>query len=135
MAIDDLGNVPGSAGHPAAKTPHLDRLAAGGGRFDRACCQIPLSNPSRASVLTGPRPDATRVYDLDRHFRVQAPDAVTLPQLFRQNGWFTARVGKIYHCDVPKGIGTDGLDDKPSRDVVVNPKSTWGGQAGAEAAT
>lgn len=122
IAVDDLGNVLGSAGHPVAKTPHLDRLAASGVRFDRAYCQIPLCNPSRASVLTGLRPDAIRVYDLDRHFREEKPDLATLPQFFRQNGWFSARVGKLYHYDVPKGIGTDGLDDKPSWDLVINPK-------------
>ncbi|PAW84412.1 MAG: iduronate-2-sulfatase [Pedosphaera sp. Tous-C6FEB] len=122
IAVDDLGNVLGPAGHPGLKTPHLDRLAATGVRFDRAYCQIPLCNPSRASVLTGLRPDATGVFDLDRHFRATVPAVVTLPQLFRSNGWFTARVGKIFHYDVPKGIGTDGLDDKPSWSQVVNPK-------------
>ncbi len=122
IAVDDLGNVPGPAGHPGLTTPHLDRLAATGVRFDRAYCQIPLCNPSRASVLTGLRPDATGVFDLERHFRATVPAAVTLPQLFRSNGWFTARVGKIFHYDVPKGIGTDGLDDAPSWAQVVNPK-------------
>ena len=122
IAVDDLGNVLHSAGDRVASTPHLDRLAATGVRFDRAYCQIPLCNPSRASVLTGLRPDATGVYDLDRHFRATRPDVVTLPQLFKNHGWFTARVGKIYHYDVPTGIGTDGLDDPPSWNRVVNPK-------------
>lgn len=122
IAIDDLANCLGSAGHPVAQTPHLDRLAARGVRFDRAYCQIPLCNPSRASVLTGRAPGQTRVYDLDRHFRDARQDSVTLPQLFRQAGWRAVRVGKLFHYDVPNGIGTDGLDDPPSWDEVHNPR-------------
>lgn len=122
IAIDDLGNVLGSTRPPGLATPHLDRLHARGVFFERAYCQIPLCNPSRASVLTGQRPDTTQVYDLDRHFRESLPDTLTLPQLFRRHGGTAVRVGKIYHYDVPNGIGTDGLDDPPSWDRVLNPK-------------
>lgn len=122
IAIDDLGAAVGCYGDATASTPHLDRLAASGVLFDRAYCQIPLCNPSRASLMTGLRPDTTTVYDLTRHFREALPEVITIPQLFQKKGWFTARVGKLYHYDVPKGIGTAGLDDPPSWDETVNPK-------------
>jgi len=122
IAVDDMGNVLQGAGHPLAKTPNLDKLAARGVRFDRAYNQIPLCNPSRASVMTGLRPDALGVYDLARHFRDTVPDVVTLPQWFRTHHYRTMRIGKIYHYDVPTGIGTDGLDDKLSWEQTINPK-------------
>lgn len=122
IAVDDLACSLGCYGDVLARTPHIDRLAASGVRFDRAYCQLPLCNPSRASVMTGLRPDQIRVYDLDRHFRDEVPDVVTLPQQLTKAGWFAARVGKIYHYNVPDGIGTDGLDDPPSWQRTVNPK-------------
>ncbi len=122
ISVDDLASSLGCYGDLIAKTPHIDRLAATGVRFDRAYNQLPLCNPTRASVMTGLRPDTIKVYDLDRHFRDEVPDAVTLSQQFMKAGYFAGRVGKIYHYNVPASIGTDGFDDPPSWQLTVNPK-------------
>ncbi|GAA4399214.1 sulfatase [Nibrella viscosa] len=122
IASDDLNNHIGSYGHPLVRTPNLDRLAKRGVRFNQAYCQFPWCSPSRSSMLTGLRPDSVKIYDLQKHFRETVPNVVTLPQLFKQHGYFTARVGKIYHYSVPGGIGTSGLDDTLSWHTVRNPK-------------
>ena len=121
IAADDLSCALGCYGDPIAKTPHLDRLAATGTCFLNAYNQLPLCNPTRASVMTGLRPDTIKVYDLDRHFRDEVPEAVTLSQQFMKHGWWAGRVGKIYHYNVPASIGTDGFDDPPSWQNTINP--------------
>jgi uncharacterized sulfatase len=84
IAVDDLNTDISSYGHPLVKTPNFDRLAKRGVQFNRAYCQFPLCNPSRASLMTGLNPDVIKVYDLVKTFRQTIPDVVTLPQLFKK---------------------------------------------------
>ncbi len=121
IAVDDMNNDLGCFGNTQVQSPNIDRLADQGVAFANAYCQFPLCSPSRSSLLTGLRPDSTRVFDLHYHFRQGLPNVVTLPQMFINNGYYTARIGKIFHYGNPGDIGTNGLDDKASWMERINP--------------
>ena len=97
IAADDLRVELGCYGNTIVKSPNLDRLAARGTLFKHAYCQQALCNPSRASIMTGLRPDTLGIWDLPTHFREVRPDVVTLPELFKQKGYFTQNIGKVFH--------------------------------------
>jgi iduronate 2-sulfatase len=97
IAADDLRPELGCYGSDIAITPHLDALAAEGLLFNRAYCQQAICSPSRASLMTGARPDTIGVVENYAYFREEQPDIVTLPQHFWANGYETVHTGKIYH--------------------------------------
>jgi iduronate 2-sulfatase len=102
IIVDDLTTTLGCYGNPSVRTPGMDALAARGVRFDRAYTQFALCNPSRCSFLTGCYPEKTGVMDLSTSLRKALPDVVTLPQHFKDHGYATGRVGKVFHMPDPK---------------------------------
>jgi len=122
---DDLCTALSGYGHPQCHTPNLDRLARRGMQFERAYTQYPVCGPARAALMTGLYPAATGCFSNGRSdFRKRFPDIVTMPQLFRQNGYYTARVSKIFHMGIPGDIleGTSGIDDPLAWDEAINIK-------------
>jgi len=135
VAVDDLRPEFGAYGAGYIHSPNLDRLAKRGVTFNRAYCQQAVCSPSRSSLLTGTRPDTTRVYDLETHFRKALPDVVTLPEHFKSSGYFVQGMGKLFHLDDPqswsvpllkptKGHGAYGLPEnnalsKPTADIAA----------------
>ena len=120
IAIDDLRPELGCYGSPIAKSPNLDALAADGILFNKAYCQQAICSPSRASLMTGTRPETVGIIENYTYFRDLNPDIITLPQHFRANGYETVYHGKIYH-----GKFTDedlSWSRKPATDKVTVPK-------------
>jgi len=114
---DDLtATAVSSYENQACSTPNIDELAAQGVRYTRAYSQYPVCGPSRASLLTGYYPNATKSFGYVSGRKNIGPDRKTLPQLFKDNGYYTARVSKIYHMGVPGDIetGSNGADDEAS---------------------
>lgn len=140
IAVDDLNTEVGFLGDAHAKTPNMDRLAEQSTVFSRAYCQSPICGPSRSSLLTGRYPHHTGLYSLDPLFRdVEALlEVVSLPQYFRNNGYWSATVGKIYHSKPdPESFDTihgwmGGFGPFPEKtihldsDLPVHPYYDWG---------
>ncbi len=122
LICDDLNCGLGCYGHPLVKSPNIDGLAQRGVRFEHAYCQYPLCGPSRASFMTGLYPDQTLVRRNAIYIREHVPNVKTMSQMFRDNGYFATRIGKIYHYNVPKHIGTSGHDDPYSWNYTINPR-------------
>jgi iduronate 2-sulfatase len=128
LAVDDLRPDLGCYGHAVVKTPHIDSLAETGLTFTRTYCQQAAGNPSRTSLMTGRRPDTTRVFDLETHFRRHLPDIVTLPQHYKKYGYETTAFGKIFQ--------KPSLDDLPSWSIApwIAGREPWHSAANQAAA-
>ncbi len=107
ITLDDLNTSLGTYGHPTVKSPNINRLARRGMRFDRAYAQFSLCNPSRASFMSGRRPETTGVLKNSDPMRAKLKDAAFLPEHFSRNGYFTAAVGKVMHDRVPNTLKWD----------------------------
>lgn len=97
ISIDDLRPELGCYDSPQVKTPHIDKIAAEGLRFDRAYCQVPVCGASRASLMTGMLPTPKRFVQFDTRTEKDARGAATLPQVFKEAGYTTLSNGKIFH--------------------------------------
>src|SRR5688572_6565598 len=120
IAVDDLKPLLGCYGDQTVKSPNIDRLAAQGMLFRSAYCNQAVCAPSRNALLTGLRPQTLGIYDLATNFRKAAPDAVTLPQHFKNNGYRTEALGKIFH------VGHGNSEDPASWSVPHFPARSIG---------
>ena len=117
IIADDLATTGLSAyGNKQAKTPHIDKLARESTMYKNAYCQFPVCGPSRASLMTGYYPSATKVYNYVSGRKAIGKNRMTWTQYFKKLGYYTARVSKIYHMGVPGDIknGSNGRDDRAS---------------------
>ncbi len=122
IICDDLNCDLESYDHHTVQTPNITELAQRGVQFDRAYCQYSLCGPSRASFMTGLYPDQTLIRRNAIYLREHLPTVNTMSQMYRDAGYKATRIGKIYHYNVPKHIGTSGHDDPYSWSNTFNPE-------------
>ncbi len=121
IIADDLNCDLGAYGNLGVRTPNIDRLAEMGVLFENAHNQYPLCGPSRASFMTSMYTNQTKITRNNMDLRNSVPDVITLGQRFRQYGYQSVRIGKMFHYDNPSAIGTSGNDDIFSWDQTINP--------------
>lgn len=114
IAVDDLRPELGCYGNKEIITPNFDKLAGEGILFSNTFCQAAVCAPSRASLMTGLRPDSSRVWHLGDEFREINPDVVTMPQYFKKYGYHTVSMGKIFHNHMPDSVSFDEPDLRPA---------------------
>jgi iduronate 2-sulfatase len=130
MTIEDLrDSMLGCYDSPVVQTPNIDRLARKSVLFKKAYCQFPVRNPRRSSILTGLRPDMTGILDNVKALFHENPDVVTLPAVFKDSGYYTARVGKVFHGtgehDDPKAwVEKFDFDDNEIADNTIRPHTS-----------
>lgn len=137
ICIDDLKPLLGCYGDTKIHSPNIDRLADRGMLFTRAYCNQAVCAPSRNTLLTGSRPTTLGIYDLGTHFREAVPDAITLPQYFKQHGWRSEGLGKIFHVGHGNHEDADSWSVPHMHEKVIDyalPESTAGGQLTREEA-
>jgi len=111
IVVDDLNTTLGCYGHPVVQTAHIDRLAASGIQFNHAYCNFAVCNPSRSSFLTGMTPETTTIQDNRVSLQSVIGDWVTMPALFKQNGYYTMSLGKIFHGNKPEHNDMEAWDE------------------------
>jgi iduronate 2-sulfatase len=137
ICVDDLKPALGCYGDPLAKTPHIDRLAARGMRFNLAYCNQAVCSPSRNNLLLGSRSTSLGIYSLNDNFRLAQPNAVTLPRYFIKHGWQAGAAGKILHTGHGNHDDPASWSDAAYHDKVVEyhlPSSSANGQLTREEA-
>jgi arylsulfatase A-like enzyme len=115
IVADDLRPELACYGVSGVVSPNIDRLAKRGMLFQCAYAQYPVCNPSRSSFLSGLRPDETGIVSNEVSFRDKLPDLISLPELFRRHGYFTAGIGKIFHLG----------EDAEGREVLFQDPKSW----------
>ena len=133
IAIDDLNDWLGCMnGHPNAITPNIDKLASEGVLFTNAHCQAPLCGPSRASLMTGLRPSTTGIYGMIHDDKIRddnetTKDIIYLPEYFKNFGYHTMGIGKLFHTHAPEGVFDESGGRIPGFGPVPDERFVWDG--------